>query len=86
MHKGISVRAVLKKYANNDGAQFKAVKGRFTKPVIPGQTLKVDMWLNNRRVHFRTIVVETGDEVITGIFIDFIFIIVFFFSIFILII
>lgn len=61
------MRAVLKTYANNDPHQFKAIKVRFTKPVIPGQTLKVDMWkASNTRVLFKTTCVETGQEVHTG--------------------
>lgn len=63
---GYSVRAVLKHYANNDASLFKAVKTRFTKPVIPGQTLRVDMWQNGNRIHFRTTAVETNTEVLSG--------------------
>lgn len=60
------MRAVLRAYANNDASNFKAMKVRFVKPVIPGQTLKVDMWKNGKRIFFKTSVVETGVEVITG--------------------
>lgn len=60
------MRAVLRVYANNDSSNFKAMKVRFVKPVIPGQTLKVDMWKNGKRIFFKTSVVETGVEVITG--------------------
>lgn len=67
---GYSVRAVLAKYADNDAALFKAVKVRFASPVLPGQTLKVDMWKNGTRIHFRTSVVETGKYVITGAYVD----------------
>lgn len=63
---GFSLRAVLKKYANNDPAQFKAMKVRFVKPVMPGQTLKIDMWRNGNRIHFKTSVVETGNDVLAG--------------------
>ncbi len=63
---GFSARAVLQTYGGNDASQFKAIKVRFTKPVIPGQTLKIDMWQNGQRIHFKTSVVETGIEVITG--------------------
>lgn len=64
---GMALRAVLKTYANNDPSQFKAIKVRFTKPVIPGQTLQVDMWkASNNRILFKTTCVETGNEVHTG--------------------
>lgn len=65
---GFSARAVIQQYAGNDPSQFKAIKVRFTKPVIPGQTLKIDMWQNGQRIHFKTSVVETGQDVITGEF------------------
>ncbi|XP_055915705.1 peroxisomal multifunctional enzyme type 2 [Eupeodes corollae] len=67
---GYSVRAVLAKYANNNSSMFKAVKVRFTSPVLPGQTLKVEMWKEGTRVYFRTLVMETGKEVITGAYVD----------------
>lgn len=67
---GFSVRAVLSEFANNDSSVFKAVKARFTKPVVPGQTLKVEMWQNNLRIHFKTSILETGVDVITGAFVD----------------
>lgn len=63
---GFSLRAVLKQYANNDSSLFKAIKVRFTKPVIPGQTLRISMWQNGTRIHFKTTVVETGVDVLTG--------------------
>jgi (3R)-3-hydroxyacyl-CoA dehydrogenase / 3a,7a,12a-trihydroxy-5b-cholest-24-enoyl-CoA hydratase / enoyl-CoA hydratase 2 len=67
---GVSVKAVIKKCANNDASLFKAVKTRFTKPVIPGQTLRISMWKSNRRIHFKTTVVETGNDVLSGGYVD----------------
>lgn len=67
---GFSVRAVLQTYANNDPSLFKAVKVRFTKPAIPGQSLKVQLWRNGQRIHFKTSIAETGVEIITGAYVD----------------
>lgn len=67
---GFSVRAVLSTYAENDASLFKAVKARFTKPAIPGQTLEIQMWQNDNRIHFKTIIVETGVEVITSMYLN----------------
>lgn len=67
---GFSVRAVLEKYANNDPSLFKAVKARFSNPVIPGQSLKIDMWKKGKRINFKTSIVENGKEVITGAYVD----------------
>ncbi|KAF7284371.1 peroxisomal Multifunctional enzyme type 2 isoform X2 [Rhynchophorus ferrugineus] len=67
---GFSVRVILKSYADYDISLFKACKVRFTKPVVPGQTLRVDMWKEDNRIHFETVVVETNTVVITGAYVD----------------
>lgn len=70
---GFSVRAVLAKYANNDPGLFKAVKARFAAPVLPGHSLRIEMWpgTDGKRIHFRTIDVDTGKEAISGAYVDF---------------
>ncbi|XP_054731453.1 peroxisomal multifunctional enzyme type 2 [Anastrepha obliqua] len=67
---GFSIRAVLAQYASNNPVLFKAVKVRFSAPVIPGQTLRIDMWKEAKRIHFTTTVVETGKEAISGGYVD----------------
>ncbi|CAG9766389.1 unnamed protein product [Ceutorhynchus assimilis] len=67
---GISVRSVLSAFTGHDTSLFKAVKARFSKPVVPGQTLRVDMWRDGNRIHFETVVVETNQAVITGAYVD----------------
>ncbi|XP_033333627.1 peroxisomal multifunctional enzyme type 2 [Megalopta genalis] len=67
---GFSVRHVLKTYAGGDPSAFKAIKVRFAKPVLPGQTLRTDMWQNGNRIHFQTYVTETNVPVLTGAYID----------------
>ena len=67
---GFSVRAVLAKYANNNSLLFKAVKARFAAPTIPGQTLRIDMWKEGKRIHFCTTAVESKKQVITGAYVD----------------
>lgn len=67
---GISVRAILKQYANNDPSSFKAIKVRFTKPVYPGDTLKVEMWQEGNRIHFRTLIADSNVEVISSAYVD----------------
>lgn len=63
---GVSVRAIIEKYANNDPSLFKAVKVRFTKPVYPGDTLKVEMWQDGNRIFFRTLIADSNVEVLSG--------------------
>lgn len=58
---GISGKHVFKTY----GA-FKNLKVRFAGVVLPGQTLKTEMWKEGNVVVFQTTVVETGKPAITG--------------------
>ncbi|XP_029679002.1 peroxisomal multifunctional enzyme type 2 [Formica exsecta] len=67
---GFSTRHVLQAYAAGDPSLFKSIKARFAKPVMPGQTLRTDMWRNGNRIHFQTSLVETGVPVVTGAYID----------------
>lgn len=67
---GIACRHVLKHYAGNDVTKFKAMKARFAKPVIPGQTLQTNMWREGNRIHIECKVVENGNVVLAGGYVD----------------
>ncbi|GFN82478.1 hypothetical protein PoB_000898400 [Plakobranchus ocellatus] len=67
---GHSVRHVMATFADNDMSLFKSVKVRFVKPVLPGQTLRTEMWKEENRIFLRTKVVETDDLVISGAYVD----------------
>merc|ERR1719453_1259661 len=41
---GYTARAFMKHYCENDQEFFKAICVRFASPVLPGQTLVVEMW------------------------------------------
>ena len=61
---------MLQHYANNDVSKFRAIKGRFSKPVLPGQTLQTEMWREGNRIHLQCKVVENGATILTGAYVD----------------
>ncbi|GBO23738.1 Peroxisomal multifunctional enzyme type 2, partial [Araneus ventricosus] len=67
---GYATRHVLKQYANYDVKLFKAIMARFASPILPGHTLRTEMWKENNRIHFESTCVETGKKVISGAYID----------------
>lgn len=50
---GLAVKHILQTYCDNDASCFKAVKVRFAKPVIPGQTVQTSMWLEKENSGYR---------------------------------
>ena len=58
---GISGKHIYQTYG-----QFKNIKVRFAGVVIPGQTLRTEMWKEGNIIVFQTKVVETGKLCIAG--------------------
>jgi acyl dehydratase len=51
---GYTGRALLHAVAESDPKRFKAMTGRFTKPILPGETITVSIWVDGETVRFRT--------------------------------
>lgn len=58
---GISVKHVVKEFG-----MIKNVKVRFAGTVLPGQTLRTEMWKEGNKILFQARVVETGKLCIAG--------------------
>jgi len=62
---GFTGRALLHALCGSDPARFKSMEGRFTKPVFPGQSLTVQMWIDGGAALFQTLS-DAGDIVLSG--------------------
>lgn len=59
---GFTGRALLHAMCNSDPLSFKSMQGRFTSPVMPGETLDVHIWdMGEGSAYFRTF---AGDRVV----------------------
>lgn len=55
---GIATRAVLSAYCDHDPARLKQMFVRFSKPVMPGETIRVEFHEDGDTLRFRAIAVE----------------------------
>ena len=67
---GITAQVALKHYGGSDPERFKALRVRFTKPVIPGEVLQVHMWQEGSRIILVTKGKSTGDVHIANAYLD----------------
>jgi acyl dehydratase len=51
---GFTGRALLQTLCAGDPARFKSMEGRFSKPVFPGETLTIRMWVEGQSCLFQT--------------------------------
>jgi acyl dehydratase len=51
---GFTGRALLHALCGSDPARFKSMEGRFSKPVFPGETLSIVMWVDGTTCLFQT--------------------------------
>ncbi|MBW2280661.1 MAG: MaoC family dehydratase N-terminal domain-containing protein [Deltaproteobacteria bacterium] len=51
---GITGKALLDALCDGDPARFKAMDARFSKPVMPGEKLKISMWVDGNECIFQT--------------------------------
>lgn len=61
---GIACRAILAAYCDNDPSRFQSMFVRFSKPVIPGETIRFEFHEEPGRVRFRAIALERAAVVL----------------------
>lgn len=61
---GITCRAILEAVTDFDPDQILSHQARFSAPVFPGEKITVDLWLEDRSIHFESRVAERGVKVI----------------------
>jgi acyl dehydratase len=62
---GVSGHALLKTLCGWDAARLKEIGCRFSSPVYPGETLRIEMWQRGEAVQFRTRAVERNVVVLS---------------------
>jgi acyl dehydratase len=55
---GIACHGILKGFCNHDPGRLRAISGRYSAPVFPGETIRTEMWRDGPVVSFRARVVE----------------------------
>jgi acyl dehydratase len=69
---GFTGRALLHTLCGSDPSRFSSMEGRFTSPVMPGESLTVKMWVDGDTCTFQTtgddgrVVLDSGRATITG--------------------
>ena len=58
---GMAGHALLKTYCAYDPGRLRAITGRFSRPVFPGETVTTDLWQDGNAVLFRA---RVGDRVV----------------------
>jgi acyl dehydratase len=63
---GVACHAVLRTVLGYDPAPLRAMRVRFTAPVLPGDTLRTELWVDGRVVSFRSAALQRGVTVLNG--------------------
>tara|TARA_B100000953_G_scaffold299180_1_gene298362 strand:+ start:1057 stop:1911 length:855 start_codon:yes stop_codon:yes gene_type:complete len=51
---GFTGRALLHAVCDSDPVRFRAMEGRFSSPVMPGEVLEIHIWVDGQQVKFKT--------------------------------
>lgn len=60
---GVAARAIIHGAAGGDATRLSSIAGRFTAPVIPGETIATALWIDGARVRFQA---SVGNTIVIG--------------------
>jgi acyl dehydratase len=63
---GLTAWSIIKELVEGDVGALESVRVRFKAPVLPGQTVRTEMWQEGRTVRFRCLTTEAAQLVIDG--------------------
>jgi acyl dehydratase len=63
---GVALHAVLKALLAYDCGAVRSLRARFIAPVLPGETLRTELWRDGAVVSLRTMVLERGVVVLNA--------------------
>jgi acyl dehydratase len=63
---GVAMHAVLKTLLGYDATSVRGMRVRFTAPVLPGETLRTELWRDGAVISLRTTAVERGAIVLNA--------------------
>jgi len=61
---GIATRAILDTYCDSDPEKLESIALRFSSPMYPGETIRVDIWKGTSELKFSAIAMESGVKVL----------------------
>ena len=63
---GVMTHALMKTCCDYDPSRFKSMRLRFSAPVYPGETIRTEIWRNEKEIAFRCKSLEQGKVVINN--------------------
>ncbi|AIT82096.1 MaoC/PaaZ C-terminal domain-containing protein [Novosphingobium pentaromativorans] len=63
---GIAARAIIRAYAQGDPTKLKSLSVRLSRPAFPGDTIRFELYPDERKIRFRAIAVERNETILNG--------------------
>jgi acyl dehydratase len=57
---GLAARVIVEKICDGDPSRLRSIRARFSSPIYPGETLRIELWRTGSNVQFRGSVIRRG--------------------------